>query len=46
MATIKDVAQLTKVSIATVSRFINNATNIIDNTRETIKKHRKIKFLP
>lgn len=46
MATIKDVAQLTKVSVATASQFINNATNVIDNTRETIKKHGKVKFLP
>ncbi|OCG21165.1 DNA-binding transcriptional regulator GalS [Gilliamella sp. wkB108] len=37
MATIKDVARLAKVSVATVSRVINNANNVSDKTRHTVK---------
>lgn len=42
MATIKDVAYLAKVSVATVSRVINNANNVSDNTREIVKKAMEI----
>ncbi|MCX8579777.1 MULTISPECIES: substrate-binding domain-containing protein [unclassified Gilliamella] len=38
MATIKDVAYLAEVSVATVSRVINNANNVSKNTREVVKK--------
>ncbi|KES16992.1 Transcriptional regulator, partial [Gilliamella apicola SCGC AB-598-B02] len=37
MATIKDVAQLANVSVATVSRVINNANNVSNNKREIVK---------
>lgn len=37
MATIKDVAQLAKVSVATVSRVINNANNVSNIKREIVK---------
>lgn len=47
MATIKDVAHLAKVSVATVSRVINNAENVSDNTRETVKKAmEKLNYYP
>ena len=47
MATIKDVSQLAKVSVATVSRVINNAENVSDNTRETVKKAmEKLNYYP
>ncbi|PXZ05723.1 substrate-binding domain-containing protein [Gilliamella apicola] len=47
MATIKDVANLAKVSVATVSRVINNAENVSDKTRETVKKTmEKLNYYP
>ena len=47
MATIKDVAKLAKVSVATVSRVINNADNVSDKTRETVKKAmEKLNYYP
>lgn len=47
MATIKDVAHLAKVSVATVSRVINNAENVSDTTRETVKKAmEKLSYYP
>ena len=47
MATIKDVAKLAKVSVATVSRVINNADNVSDKTRETVKKAmEKLSYYP
>ena len=47
MATIKDVAHLAKVSVATVSRVINNAENVSDNTRENVKKAmEKLNYYP
>jgi LacI family transcriptional regulator len=47
MATIKDVARLAKVSVATVSRVINNANNVRDNTRDTVKEAmEKLNYYP
>ena len=47
MATIKDVAKLAKVSVATVSRVINNADNVSNKTRETVKKSmEKLNYYP
>lgn len=38
MSTIKDVARLAKVSIATVSRVINKSTSVKKDTRENVEK--------
>ncbi|WP_392558573.1 substrate-binding domain-containing protein [Orbus mooreae] len=38
MATIKDVARIANVSVATVSRVINHANNVSSSTRETVEK--------
>lgn len=47
MATIKDVAKLAKVSVATVSRVINDADNVSDKTRETVKRAmEKLNYYP
>ncbi|MWP48288.1 MULTISPECIES: substrate-binding domain-containing protein [unclassified Gilliamella] len=47
MTTIKDVARLAKVSVATVSRVINNANNVRDNTRDTVKNAmEKLNYYP
>ncbi|WP_294609440.1 substrate-binding domain-containing protein [uncultured Gilliamella sp.] len=47
MATIKDVARLAKVSVATVSRVINNANNVSDKTRNTVKNTmEKLNYYP
>lgn len=36
LATIKDVARLAEVSVATVSRVVNNSTKVKSETRETV----------
>ena len=38
MATIKDIANAAGVSLATVSRVINNGPKVGDKTRERVKK--------
>lgn len=38
MSTIKDVARLAKVSIATVSRVVNNSTSVSEKTRVNVQK--------
>ena len=41
MATIKDIAQAAGVSLATVSRVINNGPKVGNDTRKRVKKKRE-----
>ena len=46
-ATIRDVAKLAEVSVSTVSRVINNASNVNDKTRENVMNAiAKLNFKP